>query len=322
MTENIKVSIIAPVYNVEKYLDKAIQSTINQTLKEIEIICVNDGSTDGCLDILKKYQKQDARIKIIDKDNTGYGHSMNLGIQQAIGEYIGILEPDDYLMPYMCEDLYIKAKAFDLDYIKGDYCDTFPGREIPQSTTMHNEKNYNRLINPQAEPIYDKSGNTWSGIYKKKFLKNWNIEYLETPGARYQDIGFYNKTLACASRIMYINKIYYMHACDRPEQSIKFKNKLDLYMMEYTKLTEWYQEHFPMPSAFKIKFRSMIESILWDLVTARGEYRKKVVKVAHLLCKEAFLKNEADYQYFPPNIAWHMVMTFLNNPEKVEKDPE
>ena len=95
-----KVSVIIPVYNVEKYLRQCLDSVINQTLKDIEIICVDDGSTDNCPNILDEYAAKDARIKIIHKKNEGYGKAMNVGISHASGEYIGIVEPDDYIDSY------------------------------------------------------------------------------------------------------------------------------------------------------------------------------------------------------------------------------
>ena len=86
MNQNIKLSIIVPVYNVEKYLRQCLDSLITQTLKEIEIICVNDGSTDSSLQILNEYEKKDARVHVISKENAGYGNTMNLGFSAASGE--------------------------------------------------------------------------------------------------------------------------------------------------------------------------------------------------------------------------------------------
>lgn len=116
-----KVSIIVPIYNSETYLEECLDSIINQTLKEIEIICVNDGSTDNSLDILNRYASNDDRITIINKQNTGYGNSMNVGIDHAKGEYIGIVESDDYIKPHMYETLYNKAIEHDLDLIRADF---------------------------------------------------------------------------------------------------------------------------------------------------------------------------------------------------------
>ena len=99
-----KVSIVVPVYNVEKYLDECIESIINQSLNDIEIICVNDGSTDSSLEILNNYAQKDKRIIVINKSNSGYGNTMNIGINAAKGEYIGIIESDDFADTKMFEN--------------------------------------------------------------------------------------------------------------------------------------------------------------------------------------------------------------------------
>ena len=112
-----KVSIIVPTYNVEMYLDQCMESLQRQTLKDIEIICVNDGSKDHSLEIMQRYAADDPRIVIIDKENGGYGKAMNVGLDRATGEYIGILEPDDYVPLNMYEDLYQAAKERDLDFV-------------------------------------------------------------------------------------------------------------------------------------------------------------------------------------------------------------
>ena len=110
-----KVSVIVPTYNVEPYLRECMDSIIGQTMKELEIICVNDGSTDGSLAILKEYAEKDSRVVLIDKQNAGYGCAMNDGLDRATGEYIGIVEPDDFVDRHMYEDLYRIAKEKDLD---------------------------------------------------------------------------------------------------------------------------------------------------------------------------------------------------------------
>ena len=116
-----KVSIIIPTYNVEMYLVECMESVVNQTLKDIEIICINDGSTDGSLEILKSYAQKDDRIVLVDKENGGYGIGMNIGLDKATGEYIGIVEPDDFIPLNMYSDLYEKAVENDLDFIKADF---------------------------------------------------------------------------------------------------------------------------------------------------------------------------------------------------------
>jgi len=101
-----QVSVVVPVYNVEPYLRTCMESITRQTLRDLEIICVNDGSKDGSLAILKEFAEKDPRIVLIDQPNGGYGKAMNAGIDRATGEYLGIVEPDDFIALTMYEDLY------------------------------------------------------------------------------------------------------------------------------------------------------------------------------------------------------------------------
>ena len=112
-----KVSVILPIYNVGKYLRQSLDSLINQTLKEIEIICVDDGSTDDSYDILEEYKLKDSRIKVIHKSNKGTGAARNDGLRMATGECIGFVDPDDWVKPEMYEILYNEIKTRNLDII-------------------------------------------------------------------------------------------------------------------------------------------------------------------------------------------------------------
>ena len=115
MEEEIKVSIIIPVYNTSKYLKQCLDSVVNQTLYDIEIICVDDGSTDNSLEILKEYKKNDKRIKILNQKHKKQGAARNLGIVSASGEYIGFVDSDDWCELDMFEKLYTRAKETDSD---------------------------------------------------------------------------------------------------------------------------------------------------------------------------------------------------------------
>jgi glycosyltransferase involved in cell wall biosynthesis len=225
-----RVSIIIPIYNVETYLEECLDSIVNQTLRDIEIICIDDGSTDGSLSILEEYEKKDDRIRIISKPNSGYGHTMNVGIDAATGEYIGIVEPDDYVALDMYEILYNEAVKNDLDLIKADfYRFTETGENIKKTyeKVAREDSNYNRVINPQNElQVFRFIMNTWTGIYKKDFIEKYNIRHNETSGASFQDNGFWFQTLAFATRTYFLNKPFYMNRRDNQDSSVHDKGKV------------------------------------------------------------------------------------------------
>ena len=112
-----KVSVIIPVYNVEPYLKQCMDSVVGQTLKDIEIICVDDGSTDGSLDILKEYATEDSRIQIIEQKNAGAGAARNNGMRHATGKYLSFLDSDDFFEPRMLEKAYDLAEKDQADFV-------------------------------------------------------------------------------------------------------------------------------------------------------------------------------------------------------------
>lgn len=224
----VKVSVILPSLNVVRYVRECVESVMNQTLKNIEIICVDAGSTDGTLEILQEYEQRDPRIKIIISDKKSYGYQMNLGMAAAKGEYIGIVETDDYIPSEMYEELYTVAKENDVDFVKADFY-RFTRENGKENKGYHkltsDSRYYHRLINPLDLPIcFTFLMNTWSGIYKRKFLKDNNILHNETPGASYQDNGFWFQTFIYAKKVYFVNKAYYMNRRDNPDSSV-FSNK-------------------------------------------------------------------------------------------------
>ena len=124
-----KVSVIVPVYNVEKYIEKCANSLINQTLSDIEIIFVNDGSTDGSIQIIEQYENNfKEKVKCVSKDNGGLSSARNYGIPYATGEYIAFLDSDDYVELDMYETMYNKAKEDDFDMVECDFIWEYPNK--------------------------------------------------------------------------------------------------------------------------------------------------------------------------------------------------
>ncbi len=243
-----KVSIIVPTYNVEPYLVECMESITNQTLSDIEIICINDGSTDGSLAILKSYAEKDSRIILVDKENGGYGIGMNIGLEKATGEYIGIVEPDDFVPVNMFGDLYKIASENDLDFVKADFYRFERASNGDMFLTYNHldrkDMYYNQIFNPSETPEAVRFiMNTWSGIYKKSFLDEWGIRHNETPGASFQDNGFWFQTFAFAKRAMIINKPYYMNRRDNPNSSVKNMQKVYCINVEYDHIRDILIEH-------------------------------------------------------------------------------
>lgn len=228
-----KVSIIIPTYNVEEYLRQCMDSVINQTLKDIEIICIDDGSSDNSGKILDEYAKNDDRIKVIHKENKGLGHTYNVGMDNATGEYMGFVEPDDYVALNMYEKLYNIAKEKDLDLIKADFY-RFIGDKKTYNKLDSSEQFYNQIIEPnKTKEAFNFVMNVWSGIYKRDFVEKYNIRYNETPGASFQDNGFWFQSLAWAKRAYFLNEPYYMNRRDNPNSSVKSKEKVFCMNDEY-----------------------------------------------------------------------------------------
>ena len=243
-----KVSIIVPTYNVEPYLVECMESIVNQTLEDIEIICINDGSTDGSLAILQSYAEKDGRIIVVDKENGGYGMGMNIGLDRASGEYIGIVEPDDFVPINMFGDLYKKAKENDLDFIKADFY-RFERAENGDMVLTYNHLDrtngyYNKVFDPSHTPETIRFiMNTWCGIYRRDFLEKFKIRHNETPGASFQDNGFWFQTFAFAKRAMIIDKPYYMNRRDNPNSSVKNMQKIYCINVEYDHIRDVLMEH-------------------------------------------------------------------------------
>ncbi|MCH5281303.1 MAG: glycosyltransferase [Lachnospiraceae bacterium] len=230
-----KVSVIVPVYNVEKYVAQCLDSILAQTLQDMEIICVDDGSTDDSPAILDDYAKKDARIHVIHKENAGYGAAMNVGFDAAVGEYIGIVESDDRIFPEMYETLYQHATAHKLDMIKSDAFYWYSEWDYRSRIHRKNLDDYydKVLTDKDRKVFFDFYMNTWTGIYLREFLEEFGIRHHETPGASYQDNGFWIQTVSFCRRAMWLNQAFYLYRQDNPMASIKSKDKIYVMSDEY-----------------------------------------------------------------------------------------
>ena len=195
------------------------ESILTQDYADLEIICVNDGSTDASLSMLREYEKRDARVRIIDVPNGGYGRAMNLGMEAATGEYFAILEPDDYLPQGAYRKLLTLAEDNRLDIAKGCYdrfCDV-DGKRIftpnlnVEAGVLICPKEYLRAF------LFELL--TQTCLFRLDFLRRHGIRYQETPGASYQDTAMFMLSLSYAERLMCTEESVYCYRTDNPASS-------------------------------------------------------------------------------------------------------
>ena len=230
MNENVpRVSVVIPIYNVEKYLEECLDSVLAQTMPDMEVICVNDGSTDSSPDIIKKYAEADDRIIVIDKPNGGYGHSVNRGIEKARGEWLSIVEPDDIIEPRMYEELLALAKCSDgqdADIVKGSYWLYFHFEDrnpyVQRPNLMNGMPQGFCEINIHENPeIMKHHPSIWSAIYRRAFIEEKGIRMIEPKGAGWADNPWFFDTMLAAKRIMWTPAPYYKYRQTNPEASSK-----------------------------------------------------------------------------------------------------
>lgn len=233
-----KLSILVPVYNVEPYLAQCLSSLIDQSLQDIEIICINDGSADSSLAILQRFAKKDSRISIIDKENTGYGDSMNKGIKRAHGEYIGILEPDDWVDVHAYEIMYQAAKKSHADVVKTNFYRTRTNAKTGLTESVRTAEILQKeTVKPSDKrEIFQFMPAIWSAIYKKDFLIDNKITFLPTPGASYQDLSFSFKVWTLAQKVVLLPDAFVHYRVDNEGSSVNNPGKVNCVVDEYAEI--------------------------------------------------------------------------------------
>ena len=240
-----KITVMMPVYNAEPFLDECMQSILTQTLKDIEILCIDDGSKDNSGVMLDEYASKDDRIRVIHKNNTGYGHSMNLAIREATGDYLAIVEPDDYIHKDAFKILYSHVKKYEkkysIDFVKGNFYE-FSSDKKPKFIEPFSKKYLSdKIIHPIKHlETFQGGASIWCGIYRREWITKKNICFLETPGASFQDTSFYIKCLFEADRAIFINDGIYYYRTDNQGSSVKDNSKIFAIVEELKTLEERY----------------------------------------------------------------------------------
>lgn len=280
-----KVSIIVPVYNVEKYLRKCIDSLINQTLNDIEIICINDGSTDKSLKILKEYKNKDSRIILLNQENLGQSVARNRGIEIAKGEYLGFVDPDDWIDLDYYEKLYNAASTNDTDIAVGGIIRV---TGIKKKKFLNFEKETltdNTKLKFELCDVPEKSY-IWNKIYKTQKLKEINLKFEE--GRIFEDCIFTPQALFFLGKMVTVPNTYYYYL-RRGNSTVKQRsekaNADSIYA--HKKASEFIKEHNIDISSFEPKtYRFKIFGVTIFKIRQKGKKKQyalfNIIKIGKL----------------------------------------
>lgn len=243
-----KVSVIIPIYKVEKYLSRCLDSVVNQTLDDIEIVLVDDGSPDSCPEICDRYAKKDSRIKVIHKKNEGLGYARNSGMLIATGEYIAFLDSDDYVSKDMYEKVYSELKRTDADccvtgyVVKKDSGDEIH-KENPLGTAVYESDDIITKVlagmlgsKPDQARDTDVGMSVWKCVYRKELLQDKGILFPSERELISEDIIFQIRVLSQVKRVCTLSEVMYYYCENANSQSLTktySKDKFDRYKKLY-----------------------------------------------------------------------------------------
>lgn len=319
-----KVTVIMPSLNVEPFIRLCMESVLDQTMKDLEILCVDAGSGDGTLEILREYAEKDRRVTLLQSDRRSYGYQVNMGIRRARGEYIAIVETDDFIAPDMYEVLYREAKESGAEVIKADV-NYFKGdgsrRKVEKWPVMKKSHAdcYGRILDPLTDRWMFTQWNTvaiWAGLYERRFLEESGTRCNETPGASFQDNGFWFQVLMNSRRVMISDHVFYHLRRDNPNSSVMSADKMNCMTVETdfirAKILERDEEtrKIFLPVCGYFRFRNYMFTYSRIHEEDKPGYLKR--------CREEFLALEAagelDLDLFEPDLMKKLV-AIMEDPE-------
>ncbi len=273
---NPKISVIMPSLNVGGYIRQCIESVTGQSLEDIEIICIDAGSTDQTLDILNEFGQTDSRITIMHSDKKSYGYQMNQAIDAAKGEYIGIVETDDYIASDMFESLYNLSKGR-IDVVKANFYHVEEDGTIRKDTGKKGMVKENEEFTIEDAPAIIKAHpSIWAGIYRRDFLDENGIRFIEEAGGGWVDNPFFYETAFAAESIIYNDEAYYYYREFNPASS---SNNL---------------------SDYTIPIKRMLDNL--DVVDRYDKKSDEILKMVYMRAM-AYLRNIQRREYFEENLA-------------------
>ena len=286
MSENqgkIKVSVIVPVYNAQDYLEQCIVSILAQTLQEIEVICVDDSSTDRSLEILKKYEKEDSRMRVLTQPNSGAGAARNRGLSQASGEYLSFLDADDFFEPDMLELAYAKAKEDRADMVvfKSDQYHTDSDQFVQVAWTLREKEippytpfNHRQMTDNIFKVFV---GWAWDKLFSREFVEKHHLTFQEQRTSN--DMLFVFSAVALAKRITIVPKVLAHQRRDAKDSLSKTReNSWHCFYDALTALRQRLTDEGLFPETEKDFINYALHFSLWNLRTLAEPTKTKLGK--------------------------------------------
>ncbi len=276
-----EISAIVPIYKAEEYINRCIDSLINQTFKDIEIILVNDGSPDKCGEIANDYQEKDSRIKVIHKDNGGVSKARNVGIQCATGKYVVFVDPDDWIELDMYENMYLKAEVTSCDMVICDYIvestslgayrEKFP---FPQNKVLSGEN-----IKKEILSYFIKSetcGTIWNKMYKRNIITKHNIKFPSEIGVG-EDYLFNLEYLTYTNSLIYMPTPFYHYDVRQGSAMSKYwGNKFEMYNTIHNETMKYMQKWDMISSEYVVD--EIKKYLIWVDVCIQEEFKNDNTK--------------------------------------------
>ena len=336
MMRQPQVSIIVPAYNVENYIERCLNSLVNQTFKDIEIITINDGSTDKSLELINKYVKEDIRVSVIDLGDEGVSYCRNLGVEKANGKYIMFVDSDDWIDSNMIEAMYKKAEENKLDLVMCSYIREFKDHSkekrfnLPEEIIYKEDKVKNELLRKLVGPVkeelsnpemLDALGTVWGKLYRTDILKENKIKFVDLKEiGSAEDTLFNIFTFNYLKKVMFLNKPMYHYWRDNPKSvTSQYNSKLK----EQRKVFFKYISDFIKENNFGQVFEEALNNRICTSVLGLGliECSKnnkisRINKIKNIkkIINEEYIRNaykNLELKYF--SIHWRIFYFFIKN---------
>ena len=295
-----KVSVIMPIYNTAAYLSEAIESICNQTLKELQIILINDGSTDNCQEIIETYAAKDPRIEWIKQENAGQGHSRNVGLERATGEFIYFMDSDDILREDCLQRCYDICYREGLDYV------TFDAEAFDTTTNEKDTTSYNRNTQIESDKVWDSKKLLMHSLSNSSFRSSLCIFFFSREllqknqircpeGIIHEDNAYVLQAMLYAHKVKYIPIMYFLRRV-RPSSTTTSRYSLrniNGYVFTGSLVKQWTKEKPEWEPYISLYLHKTFNSVIWlgHQLTWREKIKTIQLMIANHLCRYVSFRN-------------------------------